>query len=64
MARRAGKGKKEAGMDMSKIKTTAIEKSVQNSQMIEGYATTSRLDIKERAKELMDKHHIKVSVQK
>ena len=51
-------------MDMSKIKTTAIEKSVQNSQMIEGYATTSRLDIKERAKELMDKHHIKVSVQK
>lgn len=45
----------------SKIKTTAIEKSVQNSQKIEGYGTTRRLDIKERAKELMDKNHVKIS---
>lgn len=48
-------------MDMVKIKPTAIEESVQNSQKIEGYGATRRIDIKERAKELMDKHHVKIS---
>ncbi len=49
-------------MDMGKIKATAIEKSVRNSQKIEGYDTTRRIDIKKRARELMDKNHVKISV--
>jgi hypothetical protein len=48
-------------MDKAKIKKTAIDKSVQNSQKIEGYAATRRIDIKERARELMDKNHVKIS---
>lgn len=48
-------------MDTNKITATEIEKSVRNSQKIEGYAATRRLDIKERAKELMDKNHVKIS---
>lgn len=48
-------------MGMIKIQTTAIEKSVQNSQKIEGYGPANRLDIKEQAKELMRKNHVKIS---
>lgn len=48
-------------MDIAKITVTAIEKSVQNSQKIEGYAATRSIDIKERAKELMVKNNVKIS---
>lgn len=42
------------------ISNTTIKKIVNNSQRIEGYESASK-DIKQKAKELMKKHNVKVS---
>jgi hypothetical protein len=41
-----------------------ISQAVQTSMQIEGYKPTQSLAIKEQAKALMEKHRVKVSVQR